>query len=327
MAARSRVACGRRRDKPVVSARDLEVDVVIATNRASPYLDEAIASVVAQTHRRWNLILVDDGSPCPDVLQQAVRNVAKAVVVRQPPQGVSAARNRGLREGKAGFVAFLDDDDVWAPERLEAQLDAVVATPGSVGAFSGVWFMDADGARFGAVTASRTASRRFLTGEEDFPRIVSLLVTREVCEALGGFDESYRIGEDNEFILRLLMQGELAAARDPLVGYRRHPDNASADVSLEARVEGLRMLGEQIAEARRRHDVAVVTMLGANRERFRRRAAADAAAALGQALRGSDWARVAAELRWIARHAPGGTLREVARKATGRGLRGDRRGH
>lgn len=300
------------------------VDVVISTNRASPYLREAVDSVVQQSWTRWRLIVVDDGSPTPQFLLDALRDVPGSVVVRQPASGLPAARNHGIRLGTGQLIAFLDDDDVWHPDRLAAQVEAWLAAPSHVAVYSSGWYMDADGTPFGSGwPAVQTPSRLFLSGQVPLPRIVTVLVRRDVCEAMGGFDETFSLAEDNEFLLRLAQRGEMLAVDAALVGYRRHAFNMSG-ASLEGRLANERLLLMQRAAARARGDRLTARLLGANLRRLRSTSAPESLRLMAAAARERDVRGLGRELVWAGRSAPLPTLAALADRSM-RALRAGRR--
>ncbi|WP_170175205.1 glycosyltransferase [Georgenia muralis] len=281
------------------------MDVVVATNRNHAYLRESLASVKAQTWPHWRVVVVDDGSPDPSALDLVVAGVPGARVVHQRSGGVSAARNRGLAEGVAPLVAFLDDDDIWRPDRLERQVRAWEAAPHHVAVHSAGWYIDAEGQPFGEGWRARQAlSRRYLSGEEPLPRIVTLLVRRDICERVGGFDETLSLAEDNDFTLRLAQVGEFLSLDDALVGYRRHAGNVSAPGALAGRQSTERMLRAQIGRALDREDVAAALLLRENLRRFLKASAVEALHGTAGALRARDARTFAAELRWAGRPAP-----------------------
>lgn len=284
---------------------ETRVDIVVATNRNHVFLHDAIASVQAQTWPHWRLVVVDDGAPDPSALDRVVEGVPGARVVHQRPAGVSAARNRGLAEGDAPLVAFLDDDDVWRSDRLELQVRAWEAAPHHVAVGSAGWYIDAEGHRFGdGWRATQSPSRRFLSGEEPLPRIVTLLVRRNVCELIGGFDETLSLAEDNDFTLRLAQAGEVLTLSEALVGYRRHAGNVSSSGALAGRQSTERMLLAQIRRAWARQDAAAALLLTENLRRFRAGSTADARRGALEAVRARDVRLLAGEFRWVARATP-----------------------
>src|SRR5262245_20179101 len=105
------------------------VSVVIPCYNAGRFLKETLESILAQTRPALEVIVVDDGST-DDSAAVAGAFGPPVRVLRQSNQGESVARNRGLDEARGDWVAFLDADDVWAPDKLERQLAAVEGSPG-----------------------------------------------------------------------------------------------------------------------------------------------------------------------------------------------------
>ena len=106
------------------------VTAVVTTYNQGPYIGAALGSVLAQTHRPLEIIVVDDGST-DDTPERVDRSRDRVVYLRQPNQGVAAARNTGVRQATGELIAFLDGDDLWEPEKLELQINAAVRHPES----------------------------------------------------------------------------------------------------------------------------------------------------------------------------------------------------
>ena len=290
------------------------VDIVLATNRASPFLPQTLASVRAQTLQDWRLIVVDDGSADPLAVAALLADMPRTTIIRQSHRGLPASRNVGIGHGEAPFIALLDDDDIWHDEKLAAQVQALSAHPEALASFTAGRYIDTDGLEFGSGwPATTVSSDRFVTGEEPQPRIVSLMVRRSANALIGGFNESYSLAEDNEYILRLVLAGQLVADRRPLVSYRRHGNNMSSSGSLEGRRANLRLLHE-LREAYAANPT-VRGQLSQRLDRFLDESAMECVRGTADAFRHRDHARLAAEMRW-AFASPGRTLRATAKKFT-----------
>jgi len=100
------------------------VSVITPAFLAAEHIGEAIRSVIAQDHQDWEILVVDDGSPdeTAGVVESFSRNDSRIRLIRQPNSGPAAARQRGLDEANGRYVAFLDADDYWVPEKLSRQL-------------------------------------------------------------------------------------------------------------------------------------------------------------------------------------------------------------
>lgn len=263
---------------------DRGITVIIPTNRGGRYLDEAVASVRAQTHPVQEILLVDDGSPAPGLGDVASRLGLR--MIRQRASGLSVARNTGAQEATHAWIAYLDDDDVWHPDRLAEQLRALAAAPDAVAVFSGGWYMDAEGRVFGEGWGGpRATSAQMISYDVVPPRITTLLIRRESYLAVGGCRSEMEPAEDNDLIQRLLMTGEFAAVDRQLVGYRRHGGNITQR-GLAGRRANRRVLTDLIEATK--GDPTPLALLRQHRRAFRRYAAADNVGELIDAVRGKD---------------------------------------
>src|SRR5262249_35097739 len=132
--------CGRRRSAPRL-ARRIEVcfmelvSVVIPTYNAGADVVEAVQSVLAQTYQEFEILIVDDGST--DDTETALRRFGERVrYFKQDRSGPSAARNRAILNARGAYLAFLDADDLWLPEKLDRQVRFLDARPQMVLAYT-----------------------------------------------------------------------------------------------------------------------------------------------------------------------------------------------
>jgi len=229
---------------PLQIGSDVPISVVITAYNSERFVADAIRTVRAQSVRAHEIIVVDDGS------SDRTAEIATALrvrVLRQKNSGSAAARNAGTRAATAPWIAYLDVDDLWIPEKLALQWTALQAAPGADFSFCEFAVFDDQGiitpaylagnAEYvaverravapGAVYAIRESlGAQLLIG--DFILQSSLLVRRDVVDAIGGFDESIRRCEDYEFMLRLLAVADAAIVEQRAAFYRRHSANKSA---------------------------------------------------------------------------------------------------
>lgn len=290
---------------------DQTVSVIIPTNRGGAYLRDAIASLAAQTHRPSEIILVDDGSPFPGL--STVAQELGVSYIRQDPSGISVARNRGVAAASGVWVAFLDDDDVWHPDRLRAQLDALAALPDAIASHTGGWYMDSEGTEFGdGWPAPSASSAAMISGRVAAPRVTTLLVRRDVYRRVGGCRKEMEPAEDNDLVLRLLTLGQFVAVDRPLMGYRRHDANVTRR-GLSGRVANARALRNLLKTARSGDDRALAALLSRRMRTFRRSAAAENLGETITAIREHEW-RYARKLTWWALQRPVLSLAAVWRR-------------
>jgi GT2 family glycosyltransferase len=244
----STLMSGTSRHPPAVS-------VVIPTFNRARTVVRAVESVLAQTVPVLEVIVVDDGSD-DDTAGICSAMPAPVRYVRQRNAGPAAARNRGMRETRGEYVAFLDSDDVWHPQKLDAQLAALTACPESAWSITDCEVVDLDGvplpgtqgfARgfpvfrslgatpqevFGTRLAERdvrVAGREYslFTGEVfellfhgNFVFPSCALVHRRVIERVGFFDESLLVAMDNEYFHRVAAHFPLTIVMAPLFRYQ-----------------------------------------------------------------------------------------------------------
>lgn len=205
------------------------VAVVMPVLDPGPALREALESVRVQSTGRWELLVVDDGSRVD--LSWVAALDPRIRLVCQAHAGVSAARNLGIAEATAEWVAFLDHDDVWAPDKLERQLTALEDSGADLSHTAFRWEFVRAGeapafqeARYGRVVTYEA----LLQGETVCTS--SVLVRRSALLDAGGFDPSLARAEDLDLWLRLLRRGARFDVLDAvLVTYRVRPSGASAD--------------------------------------------------------------------------------------------------
>lgn len=228
-----------------------EVGVVIPAYDAAAYLPATLDGVLSQSVPVAECIVVDDGS------SDGTATVAEAAgdpvrVVRQENRGVSAARNRGVREVSTGWVAFCDADDVWLPEKLERQLESMRKAPRAVAALTGAVRVGPDGTRLGGDDAEPRPEELTLCGlvhhrPAEVPVSIpsTLLAPHEVLVEVGPWDETLSDAADWDYLIRLRKLGILTGPVEPLVRYRQHPGAMSGDVAGRAR--DIRRLFEKLA--------------------------------------------------------------------------------
>jgi glycosyltransferase involved in cell wall biosynthesis len=291
------------------------VSVIIPTNRDGRYLREAVASVRAQTAPVGEILLVDDGSPAPGLA--AIAAELNVSYVRQDASGLSVARNTGVAAVRGDWIAFLDDDDIWHPEKIRSQVDALTTSPEAIGAYTGGWYMDADAKTFGVGWPAPPASaREMLSGRVTFPRITTLLIRRSVYLAAGGCRREMEPAEDNELILRLLQAGEFTAVDRQLVGYRRHNANVTNN-GLPGRNAAIRGLVGHLRSAHRRGDRELAGLLQRNLRHYRRHAAQENLGELAMAVKSGRGRSALALVGWAMRRAPLESVDALVRRALG----------
>ena len=204
------------------------VSIVIPTyNRASQVV-EAVRSALAQTWTDCEVIVIDDGST-DSTGRDLSAFEGRIRYIRTENGGVSAARNRGIREATGDWIAFLDSDDTWNPDKLRLQMECVGRTAAKV-CFcisqddSGTIIDDLRKMDPGI----ESHTERFYPSDDcrlfkwsRHPFLQSMLVERSLLMRMGGFDQTLRVAEDTKLIYRLILDSGYAVVNQVLVGICR----------------------------------------------------------------------------------------------------------
>ncbi|MBU3758781.1 MAG: glycosyltransferase [Candidatus Omnitrophica bacterium] len=224
------------------------VSVIIPTYNRKGLLQEALESVFAQTFRDYELIVIDDGST--DGTKEAVlsRWGDRVRYFTQPNAGISAARNAGIREAQGTYVAFLDSDDTWRPDKLALQVDFMNQNPRT-----GLLATRLARYELGSQHSQRLCPPTFpsgflelLNGENNVPTS-TVMVRRNCFEETGCFDSSLPIAEDWDLWLRIASRYEIACLDQVLAEHRDHLHKTTRD--LEKTYEGYWRFYEKIFRA------------------------------------------------------------------------------
>ena len=235
-------------DRPLVSV------IVIFLNGAR-FIEEAVTSVLEQTYACWELFLVDDGSTdgSTEIAQRYAQQHRGRIRYLQhhnhQNRGMSASRNLGLNHARGDFIAFLDADDVWLPEKLERQVEIMQAQPKAAMVYgsSQHWYswtgdavdlprdyipevgIEADGliAPPALLTLSLKSTART-------PCPSNFLVRRETAKQVGGFEEQFRVlFEDQAFLAKVFLRSPVFVTRECWDRYRRHADSCVSTAARE----------------------------------------------------------------------------------------------
>ncbi len=221
------------------------VSVIIPAFNRSKLVVNAIESVLCQTYRDYEIIVVDDGSTDNTfgILQPYMGRIR---YFYQENQGTSAAKNKGIQVARGKWISILDSDDLWLPTKLEAQLKAVAALGKDFGAcFTNCdFFGNTDLIPSAFDQAELHEELPFGPLEEPFTVILarlpaiyvqSLLVLRSLVERLNGFDERIAVAEDTDLLFRLAFNTKFCFVNERLVRIDRTPSRGVALMELFSR--------------------------------------------------------------------------------------------
>ena len=199
--------------------------VIIPCFNGSKFIVETLESVVAQTLPPLEIIVIDDGST-DDSAAKAESFGSPVRVIRQRNQGESVARNRGIAEAKGEWIAFLDADDRWEPQKLEKQLGLAQQTDAICVFTAFYWFGAEEGFPEGNANSTQLCLETLIRTPIIQPS--TAIVARKVCP---NFPEWTRHGEDMIFFASLAERGSFCFVNERLVGYRKHASNQSSSPS------------------------------------------------------------------------------------------------
>lgn len=196
------------------------VSVVLPTYKRPAAANRAVTSVLNQTHRPIELIVIDDHSPQPvaDTLQPIDADGVQVTTIRhEENRGGNAARNTGIEAATGEFIAFLDDDDEWLPEKLERQVAAIDREDAGF-AYTAIRNVGPDGEMI-SITSSSNSGR--VTKQLLFGNFIgtfsAVMARRSVIEQAGSLDERLPSWQDWEYYVRLSRYGRCIAVPEPLV--------------------------------------------------------------------------------------------------------------
>ncbi len=291
------------------------VSVIIPSYNAESYISETLRSVLAQSFRQWTAVVVDDASSdrtCAIVEEFAERDPRISLVVHPRNRGAAAARNTGAEHSRSEYLLFLDADDVLHPDMLTATSSHLDRSRVN-GVYVRHSYLDATGTHLGDEPGTwpwaRCVSTRFWVAMvpdsdstvpfESIYLVAAIIpsiavVRRDAFYRIGRWDEEFgQICEDTDFFLRLRLDGMIHFLPRVLVGYRRHPTQAT--------VEKADLFASQYAKVHQR--IAAVagpgTSLVADAEWFRRHRFIPyrRLTAAGEALRHGDLRGVARNVK------------------------------
>jgi glycosyltransferase involved in cell wall biosynthesis len=206
------------------------VSVVVPTYNRAHLIGDAIRSVQQQTYTSWELIIVDDGST--DTTQEVLSSLRDERIIsfRIPHTGrIAVVRNECMRHATGEYIAFLDSDDVWLPNKLEFQLGRMAEHPGA-------FFIFGHGRQFGNGATPMPELEPFFYGRVFLPQLVdhrfifyapTLLFKSDVLSSILPLDENFISGGDYDFFLRMAFVFDGIFCREPVAAIRLHDQNST----------------------------------------------------------------------------------------------------
>jgi glycosyltransferase involved in cell wall biosynthesis len=219
------------------------VSAIVPVYNGAAYVRAAVLSVLQQTYPHVEVVVVNDGSP--DDSEQVIADLLRdprVTYFKQRNRGVAGARNAGIAAARGDFIAFLDQDDLWLPDKLERQMRCFAQHPEVALVHGNVRFIDATGARLTEREDRWDADARQAVGH-CFPLLFSknrlamltVCMRRAAFDATGPFREDVPGVDDYEYWLRLSRRHGFAHVDHPVALYRLHGSNESRSTSRRSR--------------------------------------------------------------------------------------------
>ncbi len=223
------------------------ISVITPFLNAEAHIGEAIASVRSQTFGPWELLLIDDGSIDGSVAIAAAAAAAEhrvKLVIRpaSAKRGAAAARNAGLAIATGDFIAFLDADDLFKPDKLAADIALLEANPTAMMTYGPTRWWHPDDEHRDWVEKMTTEANRLqqppgllcdilLLQRGEVPCTCSVMIRREAIAAVGGFHEDFNLYEDQTLWAKILLRYPAIVSDVPRAVYRQHEASVSAAAS------------------------------------------------------------------------------------------------
>ena len=210
------------------------VSIIIPVYNGEKYIADTIQSVIDQTYKNWELIIVDDGSTdnTADVVKQF--NDSRISYIKKNNTGVSDTRNLGAMISKGEILCFLDADDIWLPENLEKKVEKLITEPKGVLVYSSMFLWD----ERNDYKTCKTTKKIVEDDWGKFRRLMvptipsSAIIKRDYFFEAGMFDTNISTSADFDLAIRLRELGEFGYLDEPLVLYRSHPSQMHNNIAL-----------------------------------------------------------------------------------------------
>lgn len=211
------------------------VSVIIPAYNSEKYIVGAISSILAQTYKNLEIIIVDDGSTdsTARVVKDKInakRYPLSAKYIHQKNGGPSAARNRGIRESKGEYIAFLDSDDIWLPEKIERQVNYCIDNSQCGLIYTGYDTCDENGiivSKFIKKEVSKKEILKNLYLKNVISTASTVMVRRECFDRVGYFDEALKVAEDWDMWIRILNLYDFYYINESLARYTIRKESQS----------------------------------------------------------------------------------------------------
>jgi glycosyltransferase involved in cell wall biosynthesis len=209
------------------------ISIVLPAYNAAKFIKPAVESILQQTFREFELIVVDDGSTdnTLELLEEFVQQDSRVRVIQSQHGGLSQALNQGIAAAHYAWIGRMDADDVALPDRLQKQMDAVAANPQVVAWGTYAYHINSRDRVLGIAKTGPTTEQEFHEQRDrgDLVQLIhpTVLLKKEVLVAVGGYKSNFEPVEELELFDRMAAYGPTLAIPEPLLRYRIHSSSVS----------------------------------------------------------------------------------------------------
>lgn len=209
------------------------ISVIIPTYNSAKYLPQAIDSVIAQLYPVFEIIVVNDGST--DDTDNVIKDYLDCIIyIKQPNAGPASGRNAGIKMAQGEYIAFLDADDIWMPDKVKEQMNVFQENPNAALVYSRAAVLNQKDNNLSSYTGDVYSGKIFEKLLENCPIVLTTVIVKsDVIKQNGGFNESLFTAEDTNLFLKIAKGYEIVCTDKVLAYYRKHNTNRSNRVDVK----------------------------------------------------------------------------------------------
>ncbi len=209
-----------------------KVSINLCCYNSEKYLRETVESIVTQTYKDWELIIINDGSSdsTEAIIYEYIKQGYLIIYYYQENKGLANSRNEALKRSKGEYIAFIDHDDIWLPGKLEKQIGLLENDQDISLVYSNYFWFNAKNTRKLVLKGSQSTGYVFEKFLYNYPvGILTAIIRRSSLDCLSGgfFDKNLNLCEEYDIFMRLAYKHKADYINEPLALYRIHQDMCS----------------------------------------------------------------------------------------------------